>query len=97
MTDATNPGFGTKAKANLDPASCWSKAAADEPVFVLRGNDPAAGNVVRAWAMHCQTHGYHDAAKIDDAYAVGNLMDTWHEAHTAKVIAPEPEATAAAK
>lgn len=32
-----------------NPDSCLNRAAADEPVFVLRANDPTAPAIVRAW------------------------------------------------
>lgn len=35
-----------------DPNSCLNKAADDEPIFVLRANDPKAANAVRNWAAH---------------------------------------------
>lgn len=34
----------------VDPNSCLNKAAQDEPIFVLRANDPCAPLIVATWA-----------------------------------------------
>lgn len=39
-----------KHKELADPNSCLNRAANDEPVFVLRANDPLAPKIVRRWA-----------------------------------------------
>ncbi|MDZ7735921.1 MAG: hypothetical protein U5P41_07330 [Gammaproteobacteria bacterium] len=36
----------TKSEAINNPGSCLNKAAADEPVFVLRAKDPLAAAIV---------------------------------------------------
>lgn len=40
----------TKQQNILSPGSCWNRAAPNEPVFVLRANDPLAPQIVRMWA-----------------------------------------------
>ena len=36
-------------KNNPGQFDCYSKADGDEPIFVLRGKDPVAANLVREW------------------------------------------------
>lgn len=69
----------TKKEVVSDPNSCLNKAADDEPIFVLRGNDPVAAMVVRNWAEW--SNGIHEPAKIAEARQVEADMVRWHEAH----------------
>ena len=41
----------TKAENRDNPDSCWNKALDDEPIFVLRANDPLAPHIVEQWAI----------------------------------------------
>lgn len=56
-------------------SSCWNKAASDEPVFVLRANDPVASMVIRHWAQ--LAFGTHKSDKIAEARRCANAMDAW--------------------
>lgn len=44
----------TKSQEISDPNSCINKAEDDEPVFVLRANDPLMPKVVQFWANEYQ-------------------------------------------
>jgi hypothetical protein len=44
-----------KAHELLSPTSCFNRAAPDEPIFVLRANDPLAPDIVREWARQYLT------------------------------------------
>jgi hypothetical protein len=46
----------TKKENAEDPNSCWSKAADDEPIFILRAHDQFAPAVVRFWCHLMQNH-----------------------------------------
>lgn len=52
-------------KDNTTDSACIVKAAADEPIFVLRGKDPAAFHAVKSWKYHGAP--WHEPAKIRDA------------------------------
>lgn len=74
----------TKQKVLTDPSSCLNKAADDEPLFVIRGNDPCAGATVRDWVRRyvMRKGGHHamstrECMKVDQALALANDMDTW--------------------
>ncbi len=43
-----------------DPSSCINKADNDEPVFVLRANDPLAPAVVDYWANQAEGSKIHE-------------------------------------
>lgn len=64
-----------KADELRSPRSCINKAAPDEPVFVLRANDPLAAQTVRLWAT--MAHGVHEDEKRDEAMHLANMMDDW--------------------
>lgn len=52
----------------------------DEPVFVLRGQDPYGPDAIRAYALICQDHGCapeHVAAVREAA----DEMDAWQREH----------------
>lgn len=55
--------------------SCLNKAAADEPVFVLRAKDVLAPQTIRLWAMMAE--GLHEPEKIADALKLADQMDRW--------------------
>lgn len=70
--------------AELKGPSCLTKAANDEPLFVLRANDPLAPQLVREWSQRyfeAKRQGYvvTDAQriKIQDALAIANAMEEW--------------------
>lgn len=74
-----------------NPNSCLNRAAPDEPVFVLRANDPCAPRIVRQWALAYRaakedhnTDGHMTAAqkaKMREAQQLAEEMERWHEAH----------------
>lgn len=71
----------TKADNITNPASCWNRAANEEPVFVLRATDPNAHKLVTQWAvMYAQNKGgWHNMteaqrAKFYDALACASEM-----------------------
>lgn len=67
-----------------NPDSCLSRAADDEPVFVLRANDPRAAHVVRYWAaeyLH-EKGGFArmtdaQVAKYNEALKLASEMTGW--------------------
>lgn len=66
------------------PTSCLSRAAADEPLFVLRANDPAAALVVRFWAAEYRirkkasgTFDERARGKWLEALQLADQMDVW--------------------
>ncbi len=48
----------------------------DEPVFLIRGQDPCAGDTVRAWAAAAEARGA-DPAMIQMARDHARAMDEW--------------------
>ncbi len=67
-----------------NPNSCLNKAAPDEPVFVLRANDPLAAGVVQAWRLRAIKRGLHEPAKIEEAFKLIEEMNVWRKARKAK-------------
>lgn len=69
----------TKALELSDQASCLNKAAADEPVFVLRAKDVTAPKVISDWCTRRIAEGKnaHGDAQITDALAVAKAMTEW--------------------
>lgn len=70
-----------------NPDSCLNRAADDEPVFVLRANDPLAGHVVRYWSA-CYAADKQatnptrlltpaQVAKVEEARLLAARMDAW--------------------
>ena len=57
-----------------DPAN---KIPADEPVFLLRGQDKAAPHAVRAWADQAHAAGA-SANIVADARRQADAMEGWH-------------------
>jgi len=55
---------------------CYDKAEPDEPMFVLLGRDPSAGETVRLWAQ--MRHGDpKESAKCAEALACADALDAW--------------------
>jgi hypothetical protein len=67
-----------------NPNSCINKAAADEPIFVLRAQDILAPEVVRRWARLARSRGTSEI-KAAEAFALADQMEIWQVDHTAKV------------
>jgi hypothetical protein len=62
--------------------SCLNSAADDEPVFVLRGNDELAPQVIRAWArVYKAAKGVNitekQTAKYTEALQSADKMEAW--------------------
>ncbi len=58
------------------PTSCLNKAKDDEPIFVLRANDPLAPAVVACWAA-LAAQGLHEEWKVKEALALAQQMRDW--------------------
>lgn len=56
--------------------SCYDKAAEDEPLFVLRAQDPLAAEIVREWARRAAARGVPEK-KYTEAWQVAADMDQW--------------------
>lgn len=57
--------------------SCLTKAADDEPIFVLRAQDRTAAQVVRIWTDYNEMRLGADHPKIVEARALADRMDAW--------------------
>lgn len=55
---------------------CLGKAADDEPVFILRGQDKLAPALVRWWAAEARKRGLSDE-KVKDALTLAAAMEAW--------------------
>ena len=55
---------------------CLAKAAIDEPIFVLRGQDKLAPALVRAWAALAREHGC-SPDKTNEAVMLACSMEAW--------------------
>ena len=64
-----------------NPTSCLNKAADDEPLFVLRGKDPAAAIAICAWIEERIALGKNarDDQKMQDAMNVAVEMEKYCE------------------
>jgi hypothetical protein len=67
--------------------ACYDKAADDEPLFVLRGTDPATPNAIRAWAAEATLVG-HRQEKIDGALEHADEIDRWQLANPERMKVP---------
>lgn len=72
----------------LNGPSCFSSAAPDEPLFVLRANDEVAPDTIRHWVhLYCFAKGGYSRLtdkqkhKADEAYAVARQMEDWRKKH----------------
>lgn len=75
-----------KSQELLFQNSCLNKARPDEPVFVLRANDPIAAQAIRHWATMAANA--HDGDKIEGALQIANEFDDWRAGQ--KCTAPPP-------
>jgi hypothetical protein len=55
---------------------CLGKAAWNEPLFILRGQDQLAPALVRAWAALAKEHGC-SADKVAEAIDLAHKMEGW--------------------
>lgn len=70
----------TKQENLSNPASCLNKAGPNEPIFVLRANDPIASKVVRIWASLSEADKTQPREKCGAAWQVAVAMEAWREA-----------------
>lgn len=75
-----------KSKELATPSSCINQAADDEPVFVLRGKDICAADIVRDWCIARIRAGKnkHDDEQIREAQALADQMEEYAAAHKAR-------------
>lgn len=75
-----------KREAITNMSSCLNKAHEDEPIFVLRANDPLAAQTVESWAEWYRA--VHEGAgsltparreKYAEAWKVAEAMRTWRD------------------
>ena len=59
---------------------CLANAADDEPIFVLRGTDPFAPDLVRRWAISAAQHNINPE-KVRHAYEHAGRMEHYNQAH----------------
>jgi hypothetical protein len=79
-----------------EPGSCFNKARAEEPVFVLRAKDPLFPEVVRTWANIAETYGCHEPEKIAEARKLADDADEYRRrVHPEKRHPAEPPEKAA--
>lgn len=60
------------------------KIPQDEPVFLIRGQDVTAPDVVRYWAMQAKSHGADDLI-VQAAKAQADCMVDWQRDHGMKI------------
>lgn len=62
-----------------DPGNydCYTKAADDEPIFVLRAKDPFAATLVRQWADMAEADMAQPPEKIAEARKCADDMCLW--------------------
>jgi hypothetical protein len=70
----------TKQENIVDPKSCWNRAGLDEPVFVLRANDPSAPDTIIMWANRYRMRGGR-LEKFHEAIAAAQAMRDWYNKH----------------
>ncbi len=77
--------MGTRTSELANPDSCFSKAAEDEPLFVLRANDELAPDSVREWAwayrrskrVKGEWHDERVQQKFSEALTLADAMQRW--------------------
>ena len=77
-------------KANPGQFDCYAAAADDEPLFVLRANDPLAPALVHEWANRYESakvrelggvvHNRTGLEKSDEARVCAHAMRLWRKA-----------------
>lgn len=88
----------TKTENILNPNSCWNRAEADEPVFVLRANDPTSAANITIWAQQYMSSkgGYHclnpkQIAKYNDAMNCAQAMRDWQIAKRKQLLGSDDD------
>ena len=69
----------SKTEELVNPNSCFNKAAADEPIFVLRGKDERAPATIRFWCHERIAVGKNqpEDAQIKEALALADAMEAY--------------------
>lgn len=67
----------TKTEILAGKEQCFEKAHADEPLFILRANDPIASEIVMTWVRRAS--GVHEPEKVNQARAVAMAMSAWKQ------------------
>lgn len=65
----------TKKQALAEPSSVLNKTADDEPIFVLRANDPCATEAISFWLSLAAVT--HEPEKCKQAYEVLDQFRHW--------------------
>lgn len=65
-------------------SSCYNKAGADEPIFVLRAQDVLAPSIVREWAARASDRGA-SSSKVSGACACAKAMQAWQQNNHSKL------------
>lgn len=60
-----------------DPRSCLNRSTDEEPVFVIRGSDPIAGDVIRDWARRARRAGHREEKCVRAEREAREEFDTW--------------------
>jgi hypothetical protein len=69
---------------------CLGKAADDEPLFILRGQDMLAPDLVRRWARQAEMSAPGGRSeKAEEAYALADQMDAWCDANPTRRKMPD--------
>jgi len=82
----------TKKEILNDPESCFNKAGDDEPLFVLRANDPLAANIVEEWVKQAEDAYLYTPEKLDGAFAIVQEIRAWRAARAYNIAAHQGEA-----
>lgn len=61
-----------------------TRAAEDEPLFVLRAKDKSAPGIVRVWVAAAELAGV-SREKVDEALDLANQMERWAAENGSKV------------
>jgi hypothetical protein len=73
-------------KDALEKIGCLQKAAGDEPVFIVRGQDITMPATLEAWATLAEeANGGRSNSKTIEARAFANEVREWQQKHGAKV------------
>ena len=86
----------SKAEVLRNPSSCLNKANPNEPIFVLRANDPIAAQIIRLWAA--ASEGVHEEEKRMIAAQIADDFDAWQnsiprDAPPLSYVNPSPPGT----
>lgn len=77
----------------LNPNSCLNKACDDEPLFVLRANDPIAPQTIRHWVTMSWNHKIKGGPSISndkraEALDIAIAMEKWRAKNAPSIEPP---------